>query len=237
MTYELYYWTGIQGRGEYVRLALEEAGASYRDMAREKGDGVIETLTQTSPTPSFAPPFLKDGEIVIGQTSAILFYLGGKLGLALKDEQQRLWTHQIQLTIADLVVEGHDAHHPLGADFYYEDQRSEAKRRAEDFRDQRAPKFLSWFETILTRNPEGPAHLVGGRLSYADLSLFQVMEGLDYAFLKLMTRIGGDYPNARALHDTVAQRPTSRPTWPVSVAYPATKTICSGITRNWTPRA
>jgi glutathione S-transferase len=210
MAYELYYWTGIQGRGEYVRLALEEAGVPYRDMAREKGDGTIEALTEKVATPSFAPPFLKDGELIIGQTSAILLYLGDKLGLAPKEPQQRLWTQQIQLTIADLVVEGHDTHHPLGADFYYEDQKAESKRRAADFREQRAPKFLDWFETILTRNPKGPAHLVGARLSYADLSLFQIIEGLDYAFPKLMARIGANYPKVRALHDAVAQRPNIR---------------------------
>lgn len=207
MAYELYYWTGIQGRGEYIRLALEEAGAPYHDMAREQGDGVIEALTRKAQTPSFAPPFLKDGELILGQVSAILLYLGDKLDLAPKDAHQHLWTHQIQLTIADLVVEGHDTHHPLGADFYYEDQKPESKRRAADFRQQRVPKFLDWFETILTRNPKGPAHLVGARLSYADLSLFQIVEGLDYAFPKLMARIGGDYPQVHALHDAVAERP------------------------------
>jgi glutathione S-transferase len=207
MAYELYYWTGIQGRGEYIRLALEEAGAPYHDMAREQGDGVIEALTDKVQTPSFAPPFLKDGELVLGQASAILLYLGDKLDLAPKDPHQRLWTHQIQLTIADLVVEGHDAHHPLGADFYYEDQKPESRRRAADFRQQRLPKFLDWFETILIRNAQGPAHLVGARLSYADLSLFQIVEGLDYAFPRLMGRIGGDYPKVRALHDAVAERP------------------------------
>jgi len=207
MAYELYYWTGIQGRGEYVRLALEEAGAPYRDMAREQGDGVIEALGEKLVTPSFAPPFLRDGDVVVGQVSAILFYLGGKLGLAPKDEAARLWTHQIQLTIADFVVEGHDVHHPVGAGLYYEDQKAEAQRRAREFRDSRVPKFLDWFETILTRNPEGPQYLVGNSLTYADLSLFQIVEGLDYAFPKLMARIGGDYPKVRALHDAVASRP------------------------------
>jgi glutathione S-transferase len=207
MAYELYYWTGIQGRGEYVRLALEEAGARYHDMAREKGDGVVEALTQETQTPSFAPPFLKDGEVIVGQTSAILLYLGDRLGLAPRDERLRLWTHQIQLTIADFVVEGHDVHHPIGMGRYYEEQKPEARRRAVEFRDERVPKFLDWFETILERNPKGPEHLVGARLSYADLSLFQIVEGLDYAFPRLMARIGGDYPKLRALHDAVAGRP------------------------------
>ncbi|MGB3337276.1 MAG: glutathione S-transferase [Devosia sp.] len=207
MTYELYYWTGIQGRGEYVRLALEEAGASYDDVARQKGDGVIEALARATETPSFAPPVLRHGATVIGQTSAILLYLGDQLGLVPRDARLRLWTQQIQLTIADFVLEGHDAHHPLGAGRYYEEQKPEARRRAEEFRQDRVPKFLGWFETILERNPQGPGHLVGARLSYADLSLFQVVAGLDYAFPKLMARIGDGYSRVRALHDLVRARP------------------------------
>lgn len=207
MTYELYYWTGIQGRGEYVRLALAEAGADWRDIAREKGDGVIEALAAQIETPSFAPPVLKHGEVIVGQVSAILFYLGEQLDLAPREQRLKLWTQQIQLTIADFVVEAHDAHHPLGAGAYYEEQKPEAKRRAQEFREQRVPKFLGWFETILERNPKGPEFLVGEKLTYADLSLFQIVGGMDYAFPKLMARIGGDYPKLRALHERVKARP------------------------------
>ncbi len=144
-------------------------------------------------TPSFAPPFLKDGKRIIGQTANILLYLGDRHGLAPKSEAARLWTHQIQLTIADLVVEAHDTHHPLGGDFYYEDQKPESKRRAEAFRSNRMPRFLEWFETILARNPKGAKHLVGARLSYADLSLFQVVAGLRYAFPKAMAGLEPQY--------------------------------------------
>jgi glutathione S-transferase len=207
MTYELYYWTGIQGRGEYVRLALEQAGAAYKDMAQEQGDGIIEALAADVATPAFAPPVLKDGEVVVGQTGAILFYLGSRLGLAPADERLRLWTHQIQLTIADFVVEGHDVHHPVGVGLYYEEQKAEALRRAEEFRDQRVPKFLKWFETILKRNKADSGYLVGDGLTYADLSLFQVMDGLHYAFPNLMSRIGSDYPMVAALHERVRKEP------------------------------
>ncbi|MGJ7041612.1 glutathione S-transferase [Shinella sp. BE166] len=207
MTYELYYWSGIQGRGEYVRLALEAAGASYRDVARADGDRVLSAFGKELATPSFAPPFLKNGAVVVGQVAAILLYLGDRLELAPKDERLRLWTHQIQLTIADFVVEGHDVHHPIGAGQYYEDQKPEALRRAEEFREQRVPKFLDWFETILERNPGGPAHLVGDRLTYADLSLFQVMSGLSYAFPRLMEQLYGDYPKIAAVSAAVAKHP------------------------------
>ncbi|MGB3877032.1 MAG: glutathione S-transferase [Shinella zoogloeoides] len=207
MTYELYYWTGIQGRGEYVRLALEAAGAPYRDVAREEGDHVIADVGRTLATPSFAPPFLKDGSLVVGQVAAILLYLGDRLDLAPKDERLRLWTHQIQLTITDFVLEGHDVHHPIGAGRYYEEQKPESLRRAEEFRKERVPKFLDWFETILARNPEGPAHLVGNHLTYADLSLFQAMSGLTYAFPNLMKRLGPKYGKIDAVCKRVEKLP------------------------------
>lgn len=207
MTYQLYYWTGIQGRGEFVRLALEEAGADYEDVARRKGDGIMDAVISKVDTPSFAPPFLRDGDVVVGQTSAILLYLGPKLGLVPRNNRLRLWTHQIQLTIADCVTEAHDVHHPVGVDLYYEDQKPEAARRAEQFRNNRVPLFLDWFETILSRNPAGHQWLVGRKLTYADLSLFQLIEGLSYAFPKLMERELLSFPRAADLHDRVAERP------------------------------
>ena len=217
MVYELYYWPGIQGRGEFVRLALEEAGAEYVDVARDSGnenDGegtLMAVLGREDIThPPFAPPFLKDGNIVIGQTAAILLYLGDRHALAPRDTAKQLWVHQIQLTIADLVVEAHDTHHPLGADLYYEDQKPEALRRARHFREERIPKYLNWFESILARNPKGDKHLVGKRVSYADLSLFQIVEGLLYAFPIRAKAILTEVPRLTALHQRIAQRPHIR---------------------------
>lgn len=209
--YQLHYWPTIQGRGEFVRLALEAAGAAYVDVARgeKKGQGVKAMMhfidSPEAAHPPFAPPFLVDGKVVVGQTAAILLYLGPRLGLVPKSEVQRLWTHQIQLTIADIVAEVHDTHHPIAVSRYYEDQKVEATQRAGEFRRERIPKFLGWFESVLACNPKGSAHLVGARLSYADLSVFQLVEGLRYAFPKASARALKKAPLLSALHDQVGQ--------------------------------
>ncbi|QAU34074.1 glutathione S-transferase [Janthinobacterium sp. 17J80-10] len=217
MTYELYYWPDIQGRGEFVRLALEAAGADYLDMARlpaKQGGGVAAMMRLLEPGVtgrfSFAPPFLKTGELIIGQTANILLYLGGALGLAPKAEAGRLWTHQLQLTVADLVTEVHDTHHPLSVNLYYEEQKKEAKRRAADFTQSRLPKFLGYFEQVLASNPRRSGYLVGARLTYADLSMFQIVEGLRYAFPRAMASVESACPLLIELHDRVAQRPKIR---------------------------
>ncbi|WP_315741848.1 MULTISPECIES: glutathione S-transferase [unclassified Bradyrhizobium] len=206
MRYELYYWPMIQGRGEYVRLALEEAGADYRDVAREPGGmaAMTKMLDAKSGTPPFAPPFLKAGKLVIGQVANILFYLGGRLDLAPKTEAGQLWVHQLQLTITDLVVEIHDTHHPLGPTLYYEDQRPAAKKRTMEFWNERVPKFLGYFEDIL--KDKGP-YVTGRRLAYIDLSLFQIVDGLRYAFPQRMKAFERKIPGLVGLHDRVAARP------------------------------
>ncbi|HEX8788519.1 MAG TPA: glutathione S-transferase [Telluria sp.] len=207
MMYELFYWPTIQGRGEFVRLALEEAGADYVDVAREPG-GMARMMAAMdgSDYPSFAPPFLKSGDLTIGQTANILMYLGQRHGLAPSHEKGGLWVNQLQLTIADLVAEAHDSHHPIASSLYYEDQRPEAKRRAADFLETRIPKFFDYFEGILGR-PERKDYLLGDQLSYADLSLFQVVEGLRFAFPATLARIDAGYPLLGALCDRVAARP------------------------------
>jgi len=210
MRYELYYWPTVQGRGEFVRLALEEAGADYVDVARRKGRAGVPAMMKVledkrSARPPFAPPFLKAGKLVIAQTANILFYLGPRLDLAPRDEAGRLWVHQLQLTVADLVVEIHDTHHPITSWLYFEEQRPAARRRTKDFWRYRVPKFLSYFERVLQRN--GGKFLVGRRVSYVDLSMFQIVEGLRYAFPQRMRRFEKKIPDLIALHDRVARRP------------------------------
>lgn len=214
MAYELHYWPTIQGRGEFVRLALEAAGAPYVDVARgaeEAGLGLPALLHHLKPGPAahppFAPPFLKDGDLVVGQTATILQYLAPTLKLVGRSEQARVWTQQIQLTIADIVAEAHDTHHPVGVGLYYEDQKPEALRRATEFCRTRMPKYLQWFERIVVHNPAGSRHLVGGKLSYADLSLFQLIEGLRYAFPQAASRALDATPGIVAVHDRVAGLP------------------------------
>jgi glutathione S-transferase len=210
MVYELYYWPGIQGRGEFVRLALEEAGVAYRDVAREKGGMAKLERFLESPRvkqPPFAPPFLKAGKLVIAQTANILLFLGARHGLTPKPESGRFFVHQLQLTIADAVAEAHDVHHPVGSGLYYEDQKRESKRAAEQFIAERIPKYLDYFESVLQRQGRRSSYLAGARVSYADLSLFQLVEGLRYAFPKAMTRAEKKRPRVIALRDRVAARP------------------------------
>jgi glutathione S-transferase len=213
MSYRLHYWPSIQGRGEFVRLALEAAGAAYEDVARsDDGEAALVKDWQRKDRihPPFAPPYLEDGELLIGQTAAILLHLGRKHDLAPKDEAGALWTHQIQLTLADLVAEAHDTHHPVALSAYYKDQKVEAARRAEEFRDKRLPRFLGWLEQILAHNPAKSGWLVGDTLTYADLSAFQVVEGLGYAFPKAAARSLASLPKLVALHDRVAALPRVR---------------------------
>jgi len=218
MRYELYYWPTIQGRGEFVRLALEAGGAEYIDVARgkKKGQG-MEAMTKLMAGRSrlradqtrlpFAPPFLKVGEELIAQTAHILDYLGPQLKLVPRDAAGRRFTQQLQLTMSDLVVEAHDTHHPIAGSLYYEEQKPAARQRSKIFIAERIPKFLDYFETTLALNPRGPAHLVGAGLTYADLSLFQVLEGLRYAFPKSMKCGEKAWPKVVALHDRVAALP------------------------------
>lgn len=210
MRYELYYWPAIQGRGEFVRLALEEAGADYVDVARRRG-GVPALMKLLGNAPAgrlpFAPPILRAGRQVIAQTANILLFLGPRLGLVPKSDAMRLWAHQLQLTIADLVGEAHDVHHPIASSLYYEEQQREARRRAEDFRAERLPKYLGYFERVLRQNPGGDRCMVGARLSYVDLSMFQVIAGLRYAFPRAMARFERSHPRLVALHGHVTGRP------------------------------
>jgi glutathione S-transferase len=206
MHYALYYWPGIQGRGEFIRLALEESGAAYTDVAREDEVEMARFLKDEAVAhPPFAPPFLRAGRLLIGQTANILLFLGDRHGLAPKSEAGRLWALQLQLTIADLVAEVHDAHHPISGGLYYEDQKPEAARRTKALCETRLPKYFGYFARILERADSG--WLVGRALTYPDLSLFQVVAGLRYAFPRRMKRLERAYPALTTLHDQVAARP------------------------------
>ena len=205
--YDLYYWPTIQGRGEFVRLALEAAGAPYRDVSREDGGKAMMRLMKPTFGASFAPPFLRQGERTIGQVAAILAWTGPQLGLAPNGDSDRAWLNQIQLTFADLVAEVHDTHHPVDTMAYYDDQKPEAARRSRVFCKQRMPKYLNWAESVLATNPAGADWLVGGDLTYADLSLFQIVEGLRYAFPNAAGWALERTPRVTALHDRVAALP------------------------------
>lgn len=203
MAYDLWYWTGIPGRGEFVRLALEAGGIPYRDRAREEGDeALLADMERRDPRP-FAPPYLVAKGLVIAQTANILAWLGREHGLAPKAEAGQTLAAQYQLTIADAVDEAHDVHHPIAGMLYYEDQKPEAKRRAEDFRKSRLPKYLGYFDHAL----KDGGWLVGETWSYADLSLYHLIEGLRFAFPKRMKSVEKDMPRISAHRDRVAGLP------------------------------
>ena len=208
MRYLLYYWLSIQGCGEFVRLAFEAAGADYTDVARlpaSRGGGVpaiMKLMEGEAPRAPLAPPFVATGDEVIAQTANILAWLGPRLKLVPADEAGRRWVHQPQLTVGDFIDEIHDTHHPIASHLYYEDQKREAA-----FIEYRLPKYLSYFERVLERNPAGSRHLVGPALTYADLSMFQLIAGLRYAFPRTMARVEPTYARLAALHEAVARRP------------------------------
>lgn len=212
MAYELFYHAKIQGRGEFVRLALEDAGVDYIDVARgdeAKGQGAPALFALMSDDairrPPFAPPFLRDGELLIAQTSSVLHYLGPRIGLAPQDEADRIFLLQLQLTVMDFIKDVHDTHHPISTALYYEEQKDAARLAAAKFIEIRLPKFLSYFEKVIARS--GAGHVLGSAATYADLSLFQIVEGLRYAFPNAMRKAQADCPKLIALHDAIAQRP------------------------------
>lgn len=211
--YELYYWPTNQGRGEFVRLALEEAAAPYRDVARESGrgagiPGLLHFLQgRAVERPPFAPPFLRAGRLIVGQTANILQFLGSRHALAPGTESGRLWTHELQLTIADLLAETHDTHHPISVSLYFEQQKKEARRKAADFLKNRIPKYLGYFEKILASKAPRQRYLLGSQLTYADTSLFQVVAGLSYAFPNTMASCKRRYRHLFALHARIQERP------------------------------
>jgi len=205
MTYRLLYWPGIPGRGEFVRLPLEAAGVAYEDCGVERGgDAVVSYLEAQKDHPAFAVPLIEtdEGER-IAQVANILAYLGPLHGFAPGDARERRFLNQVQLTIADMVEEAHNTHHPVSSGAYYEDQKPEALRAANDFRETRIPKFLGYFESIAAANPSG--WLVGDAWSYGDTSLRHLLQGLTFAFPKRMAKVAGDYPAIHALSDRLGQ--------------------------------
>lgn len=208
MRYQLFYWPNIQGRGEFVRLALEDARTAYDDVARGKG-GMERMMAmmkgEGDKRVPFAPPFLCAGKLTIAQVGNILFYLGPRLKLAPADEAGRMWLHQLQLTVTDFVKEIHDTHHPIATGLYYEDQKPEAKQFAAHFLKDRVPKYLGYFEKVIGKG--GGNYLLGRKATYVDLSMFQLIDGLRYAFPKAMKRIERNVPGLVTLRDRIAARP------------------------------
>lgn len=209
--YELYYWPFIPGRGEYVRLVFEAAGVPYDDVARrpESEGGGVPALkrflagSEAGALP-FAPPFLRHGKVVVAQTAVVCDYVAARHGLAPADPGERAAALQYALTVADLVAEAHDTHHPIAVGAYYHEQKAEARKRSVAFVSQRLPKFLAYFERVLQRNEAGRGrHLLGDTLTHPDLALFQTLEGLAFAFPRSFAHVTADTPRVLALREAV----------------------------------
>jgi glutathione S-transferase len=210
--YELHYWPDIQGRGEFVRLVLEEAGVAYRDVGRlpaSRGGGVARIVAlmegEHEGSIPFAPPILVHGELVLAQTAVICAYLAEHHGLAPASPERRFHALQLMLTVLDVVDEAHDTHHPISASLYYEDQGDAARRSAELFTTERIPRFLGYFEDVLARS--GGEWTMGEAISYVDLALFQLAEGLAYAFPRAYQQTIADTPRLASLRERVSERP------------------------------
>lgn len=211
MRYRLWYWPTIQGRGEFVRLALEAAGIDYDDCARLEGaEAMLADMARRAEggRGPFAPPYLALDTHAVAQVANILQFLGQHHDLAPSNLADRQWINQLQLTIADCVAEVHNVHHPVAMMDYYDDQKAEAARAAAQFRDQRLPKYLDHFEAAARQGPS--EWLVDHRWTYADTSLFQLVEGLTYMFPHRMAELASDYPALHRLRDAVAALPGIR---------------------------
>ena len=212
MAIQLYYWPTIQGRGEFVRLAFEAAGAAYVDVARRsqaRGGGVaamMKLMNGTTERSPFAPPFVVAGDEIVAQTANVLAWLAPQLKLVPASASARRWAHQLQMTVGDFVDEIHDTHHPIASHLYYDEQQREAKKRSAAFVELRLPKYLGYFERVLSNNPAGTAHMLGKTLSYVDLSMFQLIAGLSYAFPRAMARLETAHPQLMALHEKVSKQ-------------------------------
>ncbi|KAG5926470.1 hypothetical protein E4U53_003074 [Claviceps sorghi] len=217
--YELIYWPGVPGRGEFIRLLFEEAGVPYQDTAKKESEAVSRVMALTdadnkgdkSNVPAMACPALKHGHVTLSQTPNILLYLAPKLGLAPAAGDAMYQLNQLVLTILDFLSnEVHDTHHPIGTSATYEDQKPEAAKRAESFKTERLPKFLAYAQRVLDgeASGEGP-WLHGGKLTYADLVLFQGIHGTEFAFPNTMKKMrdSGKYDGVFNLFKAVGERP------------------------------
>ncbi len=190
--YELFYWPTLQGRGELVRLYLEDAGIPYVDVARQPataGGGVEAMLKLVREglgriVPYASPMVRVDGEYLVWQASNILQVIAEREGLLPADLVARSHLQGLQLTAADLIAEAHDTHHPISTTLTYEEQADSAVLAAQAFVDRRIPNYLWVFEETLLRS-EGD-YLLGAHCHYADTSLFQTVTGLTYAFPRAM---------------------------------------------------
>jgi len=211
-TYRLYYWPNLPGRGEFIRLVLEQAGAKYVDIARQpeaEGGGMPPLMAlrygQGEGQPAYAPPVLRAGDFWLAQTPAICDYLAAIHRLVPTEPQGRARALQVFLTIFDVLGEVHDTHHPISKARFYEDQKQAAKQNATSFLQDRLPNHMAYFDRVLSQ--AGGAYLLGHTLTYVDLAMYQLLLGLKHAFPKGASQVLTQTPGLSALFDKVAAQP------------------------------
>ncbi|KAK4058824.1 hypothetical protein OIO90_000270 [Microbotryomycetes sp. JL221] len=218
--FEVVYHAGIPGRAEFVRLMFEATGVTYRDAPQEDGqDCIIPYVTgnfadhDKNPLP-FAVPVLRHNDVVISQVPNIVLYLSSRLPpidldgestntaqtpAPLHDLSTFHWLEQL-MTILDMNNEVHETHHPIDIRLYYEDQKAEAQKRAQAFREARIPKFLGNFENNIKKHTSG---FLNEKVSPADLALFHMVEGILFAFPERINQVKSEFPHVFKLRDTI----------------------------------
>nr|ACM44934.1 sigma-class glutathione S-transferase [Laternula elliptica] len=200
----LYYWPGFKGRAEFVRLVFEEAGIPYLESNQGVADSIIKG--EIGGYPVMMPPVVAKGDFRLGQTQMICQYLAGKYGLAPKGEEDKIHAEQVCASMYDYLTEGYGAFHGAKPGVKYADQKEEAQRYIDRVVQQRLPRYLKHFETVLAANTAGTGFLFGDSISHADLALFHIMNATEFQFPEVYK--SADYiPLLKAHRDRIASRP------------------------------
>ena len=166
MAYRLFYWEK-RGRGEQIRLLLNELGQEYEDVYVPMNEEFMKLKRQGPGTLYFGSvPMLEDGDFKLAQGPVIMNYLGRKHGLMPADLQPAAKTEAMV----------------VGA----EDMRMAYFRLLGDGREEKQAKFVggawndrwlsAWSGLIELNGDTG--YLVGSTLTQADLAVWDALDAI-----------------------------------------------------------